>query len=501
MAKTSQRKVIVVGSGIGGLSTGILLGDIGYDVTILERNPVPGGLLRSYARNGIECPVGVHYLGSLGEGEILRRFFDFFGVTSEIPVEKMGKDGIVDRYVFDSDVTPKGVFDMPEGLDAYRANLESAFPSERKEIAAFMELLNDSANRLQNLSFLNQNQTVFSILGQLEPLEKILDEIGCSPALKCVIGVPACWIGVAPSVCPVFFHNMSLASYLASSWRLKTNGRKMAEIFCRRFERNGGKIVVGAETSKIIVESKKVLGVALKSGEEIRADFVVAAIHPQKLLAMLPEESVKPSYRRLINRLDNTEGIFSVHATLDSAVHPEIPHNIFKVSADSDGRVLDLKYYQLRTTEHPGKTLLTIMSSGKDEVWKPWEYTKTGLRGDSYKDRKMQEASMRIEEAEKLLGTFHGLEILDAYTPLTIRDYVNSPDGSAYGVRKSAKQLLDASLINRTSLQGLYLAGQNVSAPGILGTIVGSFATVNLLVGPDKFREATPLLQRCLKRQ
>jgi all-trans-retinol 13,14-reductase len=184
---------------------------------------------------------------------------------------------------------------------------------------------------------------------------------------------------------------------------------------------------------------------------------------------------------------------------LDSAVHPEISHNIFKISADSDARVLDFKYYQIRKTERPGKTLLTILSSGKEDAWKPWKETKTGVRGDSYKNRKMQEASMQIKEAEKLLGPFHSLEILDAYTPLTIRDYVNSPDGSAYGVRKSAEQLSDAFLINRTSLEGLYLAGQNVSAPGILGTIIGSFSTVKLLIGPDKFKEViTPFFRDTL---
>jgi phytoene dehydrogenase-like protein len=489
MVKNSERKVVVVGSGIGGLSIGILLGDLGYDVTILEKNPLPGGLLRSYARKGIECPVGVHYLGSLGEGEALARLFDYFGVTSEIPVEKMGKQGVIDRYVFDDEVTPGRVFDMPEGLDAYRANLESAFPSERKQIAAFMELLTDSAIRLQSLSFLEADEIDLSLLEQMEPLGKVLDGIGCSPELKCVIGVPACWIGVPPSVCPTYYHNMTLASYLASSWRLKRSGRKMAESFCRRFEGGGGKIVSGAEASKVLVESKKVLGIVLNTGEKIDADYVVAAIHPQKLLAMLSEGSVKPSYRRRVERLENTEGFFSVHATLDSAFHPEIPHNIFKIRPGGDGAVSDLKYYQIRATKNSEKTLLTIMSSGKTQAWKPWEHTTTGCRGSFYEDMKMQHASRLIEEAEKLLGPFHGLELLDASTPLTIRDYVNSPNGSAYGVRRSADQLLDASLLNRTSVKGLYLAGQSVSAPGILGTIIGSLLTLKLLTGPEKFRE------------
>ena len=44
---------------------------MGYDVTVLEKNRQPGGLLRSYTRGVIECALGVHYLGSLDKGQIL----------------------------------------------------------------------------------------------------------------------------------------------------------------------------------------------------------------------------------------------------------------------------------------------------------------------------------------------------------------------------------------------------------------------------------------------
>ena len=87
-----------------------------------------------------------------------------------------------------------------------------------------------------------------------------------------------------------------------------------------------------------------------------------------------------------------------------------------------------------------------------------------------------------------IMGPFHGLQLLDIFTPLTIRDWVNSPEGSAYGVMRSSEQLLSAALLNRTSLRGLFLAGQSVLAPGILGTMLGSFTTVQFVVGAERFR-------------
>ncbi|MCI5210165.1 MAG: NAD(P)/FAD-dependent oxidoreductase [Candidatus Electrothrix sp. ATG2] len=76
--------MLIIGSGIGGLSTAIILAKLGFEVTVLEKNPQPGGLMRSYPRNGIECEVGVHYLGSLDEGQIMRKFFDYLNPSSLI---------------------------------------------------------------------------------------------------------------------------------------------------------------------------------------------------------------------------------------------------------------------------------------------------------------------------------------------------------------------------------------------------------------------------------
>jgi phytoene dehydrogenase-like protein len=79
------------------------------------------------------------------------------------------------------------------------------------------------------------------------------------------------------------------------------------------------------------------------------------------------------------------------------------------------------------------------------------------------------------------------MNILDIYTPLTIRDRVNSPDGSAYGILRSAKQLMKTASLKRTSIGGLFLAGQNSLAPGIMGTMLGSFQTVRNLIGHKQF--------------
>ena len=490
------KDVLVIGSGIGGLSTAIILAKLGCDVTVLEKNTRPGGLMRSYTRDGMECEVGVHYLGSLGQGQILRRFFDYLGVTDAIPVRRMGENGIIDRYLLGSSGPHPAMFDLPPGFDAFAENLTQAFPEERKQIAQLVEPIRRSAEQLHSLDVLYAAQSAesnFSMLDQSLPMGEILDRLHCSPGLRSVLAVPSCWIGVPLHDCPAYYHNMALASYVSSSWRLQGSGSDMADALAARLKALGGTIITGAEISHIQVNSRIVTGVQLQSGECLTASTVIGAVHPKIILNMLPQGAVKPSYRDRITNLKDTRSIFSVHARLDADAHPEIPHNIFKLSTDREGNVPDLKYYQIRNSKRQGSNLLSILTSGKDEWWTPWARTKSGHRGKDYLAAKEEHALQLVEEAEELLGPFKGLKILDVSTPLTIRDWINSPEGSAYGVQRSSSQVLATALLNRTAVKGLYLVGQNVMAPGIIGTIMGSFSTVKLMLGADAFRKAIRL--------
>src|SRR5664280_3140130 len=86
------KNIVIIGAGVGGLSTGILLSILNYNVTIVEKNPLPGGLMRSYRRSGIDCPVGVHYVGALGEKEPLGKMFQILGIPVDELFTPMGQE-------------------------------------------------------------------------------------------------------------------------------------------------------------------------------------------------------------------------------------------------------------------------------------------------------------------------------------------------------------------------------------------------------------------------
>jgi all-trans-retinol 13,14-reductase len=489
----SNEKVLIIGSGIGGLSAAIILAKLGFDVTVIEKNKQPGGMMRGFVRRGVHCNVGVHYMGALAEGQVLRRCFDFLGITAKLPLIRMGVDGPVDRYYFTGDHPGIDTFDLPNGFEAYEDHLNAAFPDQKTQIQDLMAMLSSSARHLDQLDFLYSDHPADFWIEQTEALGAIFDRIGCSPGLRAVFGLPSVLIGVPPARCPQFFHAMTLASYLFSTWRLEHHGAHMTDVCVDRLTDLGGRLRTGQAVEHIRTSDGRVQGVTLASGEQLAAPVIIGAIHPKAVIGLLDPHKVKASYRRRIMGLTDTASMVGVHALVPADKHPAIPHNVFMIDTGPDGAIGDLIYMQLRPGGNPEHNLLSLLTSGHDPMWQAWQHTFSGRRGADYMLTKERLAHRMIAGIEKVTGPLDGAKIIDVYTPLSIRDWVGSPDGSAYGIMRSTQQLMSAALLNRTALRGLFLAGQSVLAPGILGTILGSLSTVQFIIGSERFRREVRL--------
>jgi len=474
--------IVVIGAGVGGLSTGILLLRLGYRVTIVEKNREPGGLMRSYARRGVDCPVGVHYVGALGPAEPLGKMFCILGIDVADLFYRMGNGGVIDRYIFDD-----FVFDLPVGLDAYEKNLRQSCPADRAALDVLMKNLREIAGRMLEASFFLNQGDPFQNLDHFRPMGELLDELAVSPRLRAILAVPCQLIGVQLADCPVIFHHMVVAGYLFSSWRLKDGGSRMADVFAARFTELGGRLMLNASVRKINLAAGKVTGVSLEAGSDLPADAAVAAIHPKTLLGLLDPGALRASLRERILTLEETDGVIAVQAGVDAAAHAEIDHNIYRLHYNGQGFIEDGVFYQIRRGGNPETHLLSIITRSLYGDWRLWENTQTGRRGAAYEEKKLMIARELTAKAEQVFGPLKNLRILDVFTPLTLRDYVNCPEGSCYGVLRSARQLLKIASLNNLPIGGLCLAGQNAMAPGVLGSVLGSFNAVRKIIGDQRF--------------
>ena len=233
----------------------------------------------------------------------------------------------------------------------------------------------------------------------------------------------------------------------------------------------GGTLLCGDPVRSILGSAKGVEGVGLASGRILHSARIVAAIHPKTLLPMLPEGAVTPRYARRIAGLEDTDGLFVANVAVDAKAHTALPHNIYRLYTDRDGTLRDGVFYQL-LSGRADRNLLMIIAKSPFSEWQPWEGSTTGSRGAAYSDEKTRRAYRLVREAGEIFGHIAGAEVLDAYTPLTLRDWVNSPQGSPYGIMRSAKQLHATTFLHHLNLRGLFFAGQNALSPGALGTLL-----------------------------
>jgi len=128
-----NQKVVIIGSGIGGLMCGAILAKSGYSVTILEMNKQIGGTLQTYVRERHIFDSGVHYVGGLDKGQTLYKIFDYLGIMQDLKIVKMDVAAF-DKICFHSDNME---YSFGQGYDLFKKNLIDSFPSEEKAIVEY----------------------------------------------------------------------------------------------------------------------------------------------------------------------------------------------------------------------------------------------------------------------------------------------------------------------------------------------------------------------------
>lgn len=476
-------EVVIIGAGLAGLTSAILLGEMGIKAVVIERSPVPGGLLRSYVRQGIDCTVGLHYFGLGGEGELLRQIFDILGVTEGLKLRRLGTQGVIERYIFD-DLT----FNLPATLPAFKQTLYELCPGETDAIDTVTSTLQAASQGLRLDAGGRLRSSPFSIAGADQSMEEFLAATGCSKKLHDVLCVHGFWTGLPMDKCPAYLLLYTLGALLQSAWDLGCTGRQMADIYAGRARETGADLLLGDPVEQILLHERRACGVRLKSGRRFSCKKILAGIHPKLVLPMLPDGALPAAYKEGLLKLAETESAVCVHLLVDEKRQEARDYNLFRIHK-IDGADLNGTFFQVRPSGRTGYNRLTIISGSKYSDWRQWHDTLTGDRGEAYQQAKMNAAQSMIETAGEALGLLGDYRLLDISTPLTMRDWAASPEGSLYGLMRPVTNDLQYAVLTRMPLRSLYLVGQNAIAPGLLGVTLSVLRGVGEVAGRRKFHD------------
>ncbi len=508
--------VIVIGSGMGGLTTAALLSDLGKRVCVLEQHYTAGGYTHSYERNGYEWDVGVHYIGDVGAPTRTRKLFDYL---SGGELEWAPMDTEFDRFFFgDRSYTAHA------GKAEFQANLERQFPDEKAAIARYLELLKAASDGM----------TAFTMGRILKPWQKVLAKpFARPPALlyettwdvlagitdnkDLIATLCGQWgdMGLPPKRSAFMVHAMIARHYLYGGYYPVGGSWRIADTIIPKIQAAGGEVFTYARVERILVDGNRARGVRMADGHEIQAPAVVSAAGVANTFGALlePELAGRLGYKARLDALEPSYAHLGVYIGLkETAESLGLPKTNFWIypSSDFDADVeafekdpnaeFPVVYISFPSAKdpdylkrHPGTATIEIVAPAPYEWFERWQDTTWGKRGEDYDRFKEALGERLMRHLYAKLPALEGkVDYYEVSTPLSTNWFGGYQRGELYGLAHNADRLRADWLAPRTKLSGLWLTGQDILTCGVTGAMMAGLMTTTAMVG---MRRMGPLMK------
>lgn len=487
---SNKYDIIIIGGGLGGLLCGNILSREGLKVCVLEKNSKLGGTLQTFVKEKTIFNTGLNYTESLGEGEVLNRYFKYFGIMDKLKIKQLDTD-CFNKVSFSGD---ENEYPFAQGHDRFVDRLSEYFPESRQNLQKYIAEMEELCKGFPFYNLdrvdLNQSESVLSISAH-----DYLNRLDPNPKLQQVLSGMNPLFGAQKDKTPLYVHALINYSFIASSWRLVDGSSQLPARIADEIRANGGEVHLSAKVTKIGGEQKQVSYVELESGEQLFADKIISNLHPATTLNLLEPELNKKHYQQRIQSLENTVGMFTVYMVMKKDSFPYYNHNFHHFNSDS---AWPSNY---KPSDWPEHYYMYTPATSKSEVWadgviamtymkydevKKWANTDVEQRGEEYLAFKQEKAEHLIRSIEKKFPNIRScIKSYYTSTPLTYRDYTATPDGSSYGILKDYNDPFSTIITPKSRVKNLYFTGQNLNMHGILGVTIGSVLTCSELLGLD----------------
>ena len=510
---------IVIGSGIGGLTTAALLSELGQKVCVLEQHYTAGGYTHSYSRDGYEWDVGVHYIGDVGARTRTRKLFDFL---SDGKLEWAPMDAEYDRfYIGDR------VFCAHAGKQEFRDNLVAQFPAEEKAIDRYMQLLRSVGGALQMLGMDRlmkpwQRLAASPWLKWKTPdfiyqkTHDVLSELTSDPDLIATLCGQWGDMGLPPKQSAFLVHAMIVRHYMYGGFYPVGGSWRIADSIIPRIQKTGGEVFTYARVSEIRVEQGSVIGVEMEDGHLIECDCVISSAGVNNTFRhLLPPALVEQTgYAESLENVRPSFGHLGVYIGLKhSAEELGLPRTNFWIYPGNDyDAAIDAFEKDTRApfpvvyisfpsakdpdyeNRHPGTATIEIVAPAPYAWFEQWKGSTWGKRGEDYDEFKADLGERLMRHLYDKLPQLEGkVDYYEVSTPLSTEWFSAYQRGELYGLDHTPERLKQDWLGPRTRIPGLWLTGQDTLTCGVTGAMMAGVLTTTAMVG---MRKIAPLMKK-----
>lgn len=476
-------KVLIIGSGLGGLSCGVILAKNGYDVTILEQATQVGGCLQCFTRRGARFETGMHFIGSAAEGQTLNRLMQYLGLNDDVTLSQLDPQG------YEVVALDGHTFRFATGREAFIETLATDFPHQRDNLVRYYDLIERvaGASSLHSLKYA-ESDTAVNTEYQLRSINEVIDEVITDPLLAKVLVGNLPLYAAERDKTPFSTHAFIMDFYNQSAFRIVGGSSVIADSLVKTIEHHGGRVLTRQGVAKIVCDEQKALGVITKDETFYEADYIISDAHPKRTLEMIDSKLIRPAFRNRINTMPQTVGGFAVYLDFKEGALPYMNHNFygFETSTPWDCEHYDEAswpkgYLYMHFCQEPMPRYATtgvILSYMQMSEVEPWLGTHVGHRGSDYEAFKQRKAERLLDVLERRFpGLRASIRHYYTSTPLTYLDYTGTEAGSMYGIAKDIHLGSACRVPHRTRIPNVLQTGQNINSHGMLGVLVGTIVT------------------------
>ena len=510
---------LVIGSGIGGLTTAALLSELGWRVAVLEQHYTAGGATHSYDRAGYEWDVGVHYIGDMGTQTTVRRLMDFLtqGNLHWAPMDEH-----YDRFFIGDNV-----YDAVAGREAFRDNLVGYFPREAAAIDRYLTLLSEVSRGMRTFAL---DRTLppwaAAIAGPFlrsrlpksfdRTTWEVLSELTQDPELIAVLTGQWGDMGLPPKRSSFVIQALIARHYLHGGFYPVGGAWRIADTIIPRIRATGGEVFTYARVAEVLVRDGRACGVRMDDGHEIEARCVISDAGAINTFArLLPHDvSRAAGYDALLPKVKPSIGHLGVYVGLNATaaelglpktnywIYPDNDYDgaLARFEADPTGPfpVVYLSFPSAKDPDferrHPGKATIEIVAPAPYEIFERWAGETWGKRGDDYDALKQSYGERLLEHLYARVPQVRGrIDYWEVSTPLSMQWFCGWERGELYGLDHDPSRLQQRWLRPRTRVPGLWLTGQDVMSCGVTGAMMGGLAAATSVAG---MRRMMPVMKR-----
>ena len=489
--KNQQKKAIVIGAGIAGMSAASYLAKGGFNVTILEKNSSIGGRARQFKAEGFTFDMGPSWYWM---PDVFEKFYNDFGKTT------------ADFYeLIRLDPSYKVVWKNGEGIDipADMAGIEALFerfePGSSKKLQQFLKEaaykydvgINDLVYK-PSLSLLEfaDIRLLNGLLKMdvLTSMKKHIRQFVSHPFLIELLEFPILFLGALASNTPALYSLMNYADMSLGTWYPKGGMFKFVEAFEQIALSQGITFKLNSNVIKINSLNGKATSVETEN-ETFEADVIIAAGDYNHI----EQQVLNPKDRQYTTKYWDDRKLapscvlyyVGLNKTIDGLLH----HNLF---FDTDfNQHADEIYTNIKWPENPlfyasltSKTDDTAAPQGKENLFLLVPIS-TELTDDSEEKREIY-FDMMMDRLEKHTGQKIKEHVIYKRS-FGINDFktdYHSFKGNAYGLANTLTQTaILKPRIKSSKLKNLYFAGQlTVPGPGVPPSIISGKVAASLVI-------------------